>query len=82
MPGAREVLERAGAGDADAVAVWESALDALALDLSHTVALLSPEAIVIGGGLSQAGDALFVLSLIHISEPTRLNGESRVAACA
>lgn len=60
VPGAREVLERAGAGDADAVAVWESALDALALDLSHTVALLSPEAIVIGGGLSQAGDALFV----------------------
>jgi glucokinase len=59
VPGAREVLERAQAGDPDAVAVWESALDALALDLSHTVALLSPEAIVIGGGLSQAGDALF-----------------------
>ncbi len=60
VPGAREVLERAQAGDAEALAVWESALDALALDLSHTVALLSPEAIVIGGGLSQAGDALFV----------------------
>lgn len=60
VPGAREVLERASAGDADAIAVWESALDALALDISHTVALLSPEAIVIGGGLSQAGDALFV----------------------
>ena len=39
--------------------VWETALDALALDLSHTVALLAPEAIVIGGGLSQAGPALF-----------------------
>lgn len=60
VPGAREVLELAQGGDADAVAVWESALDALALDLSHTVALLAPEAIVIGGGLSQAGDALFV----------------------
>lgn len=60
VPGAREVLERAQAGDAVATAVWESALDALALDLSHTVALLSPEAVVIGGGLSQAGDALFV----------------------
>jgi glucokinase len=59
VPGAREVLERAQAGDAAAVEVWESALDALALDLSHTVALLSPEAVVIGGGLSQAGDALF-----------------------
>ena len=47
------------AGDADAQLIWESALDALALDLSHTVALLAPEAIVIGGGLSQAGPALF-----------------------
>ncbi|AAT89652.1 ROK family transcriptional regulator [Leifsonia xyli subsp. xyli] len=60
VPGAREVLERAQAGDPAATRIWESALDALALDLSHTVALLAPEAIVIGGGLSQAGDALFV----------------------
>jgi glucokinase len=59
LPGAKEVLERAGAGDRDAVTVWESALDALALDLSHTVALLAPEAIVLGGGLANAGDALF-----------------------
>jgi len=60
VPGAREVLQRAEAGDPDARAVWDSALDALALDLSHTVALLAPEAIVIGGGLAQAGPALFV----------------------
>ncbi len=59
LAGAKEVLERAQAGDPDAVLIWESALDALALDLSHTVALLAPEAIVIGGGLSQAGPALF-----------------------
>jgi glucokinase len=39
--------------------VWDSAVDALALDLSHTVALLAPEAVVIGGGLAQAGPALF-----------------------
>lgn len=59
VPGAREVLQRAEAGDALAREVWESALDALALDLSHTVALLAPEAVVIGGGLAQAGPALF-----------------------
>ncbi|WP_431221465.1 ROK family protein [Leifsonia xyli] len=59
VPGAREVLQRAEAGDAVARQVWESALDALALDLSHTVALLAPEAVVIGGGLAQAGPALF-----------------------
>src|SRR4051812_4485193 len=59
VPGAREVLTRAESGDAVAREVWDSAVDALALDLSHTVALLAPEAIVIGGGLAQAGLALF-----------------------
>jgi glucokinase len=59
LPGAREVLERAATGDANAVHVWQSALDALALGLSHAVALLAPQAIVIGGGLAQAGNTLF-----------------------
>ena len=59
VSGAKDVLDRADDGDLLARQIWESALDALALDLSHTVALLSPEAIVIGGGLSQAGAALF-----------------------
>ena len=59
VSGAKDVLDRADRGDLRARQIWESALDALALDLSHTVALLAPEAIVIGGGLSQAGGALF-----------------------
>jgi glucokinase len=59
VSGAKDVLQRAEGGDVQARQIWESALDALALDLSHTVALLAPEAIVIGGGLSQAGAALF-----------------------
>nr|WP_218857481.1 ROK family protein [Leifsonia soli] len=59
VPGAREVLALAQSGDEAARAVWDSAVDALALDLSHTVALLAPEAVVIGGGLAQAGPALF-----------------------
>ncbi|KHK95744.1 ROK family transcriptional regulator [Microbacterium mangrovi] len=56
--GAREVLARAQTGDGVALAVWESALDALALSFAHVVALLSPEALVIGGGLSEAGEEL------------------------
>ncbi|MGV8967242.1 MAG: ROK family protein [Cellulomonas sp.] len=56
---AKEVLDRARRGEPAAVVIWESALDALALDLSHTVALLAPEAIVLGGGLSEAGADLF-----------------------
>jgi len=59
VSGAKEVLDRADHGDVCARKIWASALDALALGLSYTVALLAPEAIVIGGGLSQAGAALF-----------------------
>jgi glucokinase len=57
--GAKDVLERASRGDPGAQQIWEAALDGLALNLAHTVALLAPEAIVIGGGLSLAGAALF-----------------------
>ncbi|MET4638765.1 ROK family protein [Mycetocola sp. 2940] len=59
VAGAREVLDLARAGDAVAASVWNTATDALGLALSQAVALLAPEAIVLGGGLAQAGDALF-----------------------
>lgn len=58
VDGARDVLDRAKFGDPRAREIWEGALDALALDLAHTTALLAPEAIVFGGGLSQAGTDL------------------------
>jgi glucokinase len=58
VTGAKAVLERATAGEVAAVNVWETALDGLALSLSHASMLLAPEAIVLGGGLAQAGRAL------------------------
>ncbi|MGI9822545.1 ROK family protein [Agromyces sp. Marseille-Q5079] len=60
VDGARDVLARAEAGDPDAIAVWEGALDALAFAVCQLAATLAPEAVVIGGGLSRAGDALFL----------------------
>ena len=60
VTGAREVLARADAGDAAATAIWSEALDALALSIAQLAAILAPEAVVIGGGLAQAGDRLFV----------------------
>lgn len=57
--GAREVLVAALGGDAAAARIWDSAVDALAQSLARLIALLAPEVIVIGGGLSGAGDALF-----------------------
>ncbi|WP_411719949.1 ROK family protein [Mycetocola sp.] len=59
VAGAREVLELARSGNRAAASVWNTATDALGLALSQAVALLAPEAIVLGGGLAQAGNALF-----------------------
>jgi glucokinase len=59
VSGARDVLARATAGDAVAHAIWDSAVAALAFSFTHLVAVLAPEAIVVGGGLAQAGPALF-----------------------
>lgn len=58
VSGAKEVLARAAAGDPVALAVREDAFDALALALSHAICMLAPEVIVLGGGLSEAREAL------------------------
>jgi glucokinase len=59
VPGALEVLDAAAAGDVDALRIWDDALRALAEQLARLVAILAPEAVVIGGGLARAGPALF-----------------------
>jgi glucokinase len=46
--------------DALAAQVWHEAIDALAVGLASVVTLLDPSRIVIGGGLSLAGDELLV----------------------
>lgn len=60
VDGAEEVFAAARAGDAAAVAVRETGLDMLALALAQVAAVLAPEVVVIAGGLSHAGDDLFV----------------------
>lgn len=57
--GAKDVIARAATGDPVAAEIWDSALDALTLSLAQLTAVVAPEAIVIGGGLSRAGGALF-----------------------
>lgn len=59
LRGAREVLARADAGDPIAIEVWDDALDGLALSITQVAAMLAPQVVVIGGGLSRAGADLF-----------------------
>jgi glucokinase len=59
VDGAREVIARAAAGDEVAARVWDEALDALTLSIAQLTAVIAPQAVVIGGGLSRAGGALF-----------------------
>lgn len=59
VDGAHEVLRLAGEeGDALARRVWRDAIAALVTGLAQLTALVAPEAIVVGGGLAEAGDAL------------------------
>jgi glucokinase len=57
-PGAHEVLKLMAAGDHAAATIWDQATDALARALATYTSLLAPELIVIGGGLSGAGEVL------------------------
>jgi glucokinase len=57
--GAKEVLELMAAGDQVATLVWDDATSALARALATYTSLLAPALVVIGGGLSGAGETLF-----------------------
>ncbi|MEY4323196.1 MAG: hypothetical protein RL410_977 [Actinomycetota bacterium] len=53
-----EVFALANSGDADATAIWTDAVNAIAYSCDWLMNTLAPEAIILGGGLSQAGARL------------------------
>lgn len=55
---AAAVSDRAQRGDAEAAAMFRSAADALAVGVFNLVQLFSPQVVVVGGGMSQAGELL------------------------
>ena len=68
---ARDVFERANAGDADAVAVIAEATRGIAVGVASVVALLDPGIVVIGGGIgARAGFAEAVDRLVNQLVPT------------
>jgi glucokinase len=56
---ARDVAEAAAAGDAVAQQIWGTAMEWLGVGISSASNLLNPGVIVIGGGLTNAGEQLF-----------------------
>lgn len=71
VPGAAAVLAAAAAGDCAAATVWAQAVEALATAICQLTAVLGSEAVILGGGLSQAGPALL--------EPLRREIDSRLS---
>ena len=55
----RAVAEAARAGDAVAASVWDEMIHYLAVGVGNLFNVLAPEAVVIGGGVSEAGEQLF-----------------------
>jgi glucokinase len=93
VSGAHEVLALAAAGDEAAARIWDDALDALTLSLAQLTAVLAPQAVVIGGGLSRAGGALFDQLRLRLADrlsfhripvlvPAELSGDAGILGSA
>ncbi|MFU8894128.1 MAG: ROK family protein [Luteolibacter sp.] len=54
-----ELVAAANCGDPTAAAVWQATIRDLAAGVTSLINILDPEAIVIGGGIAEAGDTLF-----------------------
>lgn len=55
----RELLAAAREGDADAKRIWERSVWELACGIASIINVADPEAVIVGGGIARAGNALF-----------------------
>jgi glucokinase len=69
---ARAVAEAARAGDAVATAVWDEMIHHLAVGVGNLFNVLAPEAVVIGGGVAEAGEQLFKPLRVRVRERVRM----------
>ena len=54
-----ELIAAYRTGDPEAVRLWLASIHALACAIASFVNVLDPEAVILGGGIAQAGDAVF-----------------------
>ncbi len=81
VTGARDVAARLGT-DAAARQVWQDAVEALADGLGIVSLLVGPALVVIGGGLSRAGEALLGPLRVALQQRTPLVHPADVTASA
>jgi glucokinase len=55
---AETVVERVRGGDAAARKIWDETIKYLAVGIGNAVTLIAPEAVIIGGGVAEAGELL------------------------
>lgn len=73
---ARAVTELAAAGDPDARAVWDTAVQALGTVVAGAVEMLAPSLVVVGGGLADSRAPLFEPLQKALTEQVRFTGAS------
>ena len=71
----QQLCERADAGDPEALAVWQTYGRKLGVGLSSLIYVLTPELVLIGGGLSAASDHFLPTALAEVDQ--RVQRESR-----
>jgi len=75
---AKVVAEEARAGDALAREVWDETVYYLAIGISNIISVLAPEAVILGGGVSLAGDQLLVPLTKLVQSRSRLFPANKV----
>lgn len=56
---AKDVIEAVKKGDETAVEIWDETVKFLAIGIGNAITTVAPQAVIIGGGISMAGDILF-----------------------
>ena len=69
---AKAVAEAARAGDAVASEVWDEMIEYLALGVGNVIAAFAPEAVVLGGGVSTAGEQLLEPLRRRVNESVKI----------
>jgi glucokinase len=67
-----DVVRLAQAGDVVAREVWDSAVTYLGIGVAAVITILAPERVVIGGGVTRAGDFLFDSLREHLRRRVKL----------